>query len=291
MASICDSTLQPNPKAINNQRRPLSLSDLKLRFDLCTFDVEVEPEIIISLSSILFGMSSSYSILFTNIIIYMYIYIFPMNLWDMFWGFKKKTSKESIISREQRITWVFIAENSSPLAAWRPGFSLLVLRLLCAKNCGSDQGCFLTGNRCSELDTAKPNSNLPLHCNSPRRFIEFEWEAPSKTKSKHARPRFVNPNMLVPWSFWNTGFLCDKSFFESVSLRSGEKQKINLGNEKKPHVKLRCPSPRQLWVDVFPFPGHLVFDQLIIGKVDGFTSKKKVVLLKELGGFNILFQS
>ena len=84
LASICDSTLQPNPKAINNQRRPLSLSDLKLCFDLCTFDVEVEPEIIISLSSILFGMSSSYSILFT-ICMYIYIYFFfPMNLWEMF---------------------------------------------------------------------------------------------------------------------------------------------------------------------------------------------------------------
>jgi len=67
-----------------------------------------------------------------------------MNLWEFF-EVKKKSSKESIISREQRITWEFIAEKSSPLAAWRPGFSVLVLRLLCAKNCGSDQGCFLTG--------------------------------------------------------------------------------------------------------------------------------------------------
>ena len=59
------------------------LSDLKLRFDLCTFDVEVEPEMIISLSSILFGVSSSYWILFT-ICIYIYMCIFPMNLWEFF---------------------------------------------------------------------------------------------------------------------------------------------------------------------------------------------------------------
>lgn len=34
-------------------------------------------------------------------------------------------------------------------------------------------GMFPNRNRSSELDTAKPSSNLTLPCNSPRRFIEF----------------------------------------------------------------------------------------------------------------------
>lgn len=124
--------------------------------------------------------------------------------------------------------------KSSPLAAWRPGFSVLVLRLLCAKNCGSDQGCFLTGTVPASSTLQSQVPTWPYPATVPGGSLNFNGRPLLKLNQSMQDSRFVNPNMLVPWNASETQVFCVTSlFFESVSLRSGEKKRSILEMKKK----------------------------------------------------------